>query len=146
MVFEFMKFEDQYSTEEWAAKREKIFRRDRYRCTNCESDEKLQCHHKRYPGDGNFVWQVPDDWLETLCEDCHKTRTLIEREIRMMPMKRLIEAHSFPLSMICEIKESDSYCDDPNELLNAGWVLLRIHQQGGIYESLRTKYIFGKPK
>lgn len=85
-----MKYPEQLKTEEWAEKRASIFRRDGYRCLNCGNGGNLECHHKAYNRNG-FIWQVPDDWLETLCAECHERRTEIEREIRMIPTSEFFE-------------------------------------------------------
>ena len=62
--------------ERWKEKREKILKRDGYKCRWCGSIDDLQVHHKyynKYP-DGSRVraWDYPDDALIVLCRDCHK--------------------------------------------------------------------------
>ena len=57
-------------------KREKILKRDGYKCRWCGSIDKLDVHHKyynKYP-DGSRVraWDYPDDALIVLCRDCHE--------------------------------------------------------------------------
>jgi len=55
----------------WERKRVKIFKRDGYKCTVCESKRKLECHHTFYYEDYRQPWLYPDDSLLTLCHDCH---------------------------------------------------------------------------
>lgn len=69
-------YEQKLMDPRWKAKREKILKRDGYRCTWCGKTENLQVHHKyymKYP-DGSFAepWDYPDDKLVTLCKDCHE--------------------------------------------------------------------------
>lgn len=54
----------------WQKKRLQIFERDGWKCTIC-SDEgnTLNVHHEKYVGDN--PWDTPDEFLKTLCQDCH---------------------------------------------------------------------------
>ena len=69
-------YEKQLKTKEWRAKREKILKRDGYKCAYCGSKSKLNVHHKYYNlyPNGKHVnaWDYPDYALITLCESCHK--------------------------------------------------------------------------
>lgn len=69
-------YEDLLKCEEWKEKRDKILKRDRYRCRWCRSKKSLQVHHKyysRYPnGQKVEPWNYPDDALITLCDKCHE--------------------------------------------------------------------------
>jgi len=56
---------------EWLAKREKIKKRDGYKCVKCDCKEQLHVHHKYYLPD-KMPWEVPDDCLITLCKVCHE--------------------------------------------------------------------------
>lgn len=60
----------------WKEKREKILKRDGYRCRWCGCVDGLQVHHKyynKYPDGGRVkAWDYPDDALMVLCGDCHK--------------------------------------------------------------------------
>ena len=59
----------------WQRKRLEILERDEWRCTDCgDSTTNLQVHHRRYLY-GKMPWEVPDHWLETLCESCHYVAT-----------------------------------------------------------------------
>ena len=62
---------------EWQSKRETILRRDGYCCVNCNSEKRLQVHHRQYlfnPRNGAFLkpWKYDDHNLITLCEFCHQ--------------------------------------------------------------------------
>lgn len=72
-------YDKQLKTKEWRAKREKILKRDGYKCAYCGSKSKLNVHHKYYNlyPNGKYVnvFDYPDDALITLCESCHKKFT-----------------------------------------------------------------------
>ena len=58
----------------WQKKRLLILSRDNWTCLDCRSkDKQLHVHHLVYNKNGN-PWDVPDDWLVTVCFDCHKRR------------------------------------------------------------------------
>ena len=70
------RYREDLNDERWKRKREKILKRDGYKCRWCGSIDDLQVHHKyynKYP-DGSRVraWDYPDDALIVLCRDCHK--------------------------------------------------------------------------
>ncbi len=64
-------FEQQYKHPNWQRMRLKVLERDGFKCTKCKNrNMELHVHHKKYPKKG-FVWNVPMDWLITLCKSCH---------------------------------------------------------------------------
>lgn len=70
-------YSDLLHTTEWRNKREKILKRDNYRCVYCgRRHAKLHVHHKYYSAYPNGVlvdpWNYPDDALITLCVYCHQ--------------------------------------------------------------------------
>lgn len=70
-------YSDLLHTVEWRNKREKILKRDNYRCVYCgRRHAKLHVHHKYYSAypNGALVdpWNYPDDALITLCVYCHQ--------------------------------------------------------------------------
>lgn len=70
-------YSDLLHTTEWRNKREKILKRDNYRCVYCgRRHAKLHVHHKYYSAYPNGVlvdpWNYPDDALITLCAYCHQ--------------------------------------------------------------------------
>ena len=70
-------YSDLLHTTEWRNKREKILKRDNYRCVYCgRRHAKLHVHHKYYSAYPNGVlvdpWNYPDDALITLCSYCHQ--------------------------------------------------------------------------
>lgn len=63
----------------WQRRRMTILNRDNYTCQKCKDTEtQLHVHHKKYSGE---PWEAPDHDLETLCKDCHKVITVINKGI-----------------------------------------------------------------
>lgn len=67
----------------WQKKRLEIMERDRWRCLDCnEEDKTLHVHHHHYfKGD---PWDTPNSLLSTLCEECHETRQPLEEDLKTM--------------------------------------------------------------
>lgn len=70
-------YSDLLHTAEWRNKRERILKRDNYRCVYCgRRHVKLHVHHKYYSAYPNGVlvdpWNYPDDALITLCAYHHQ--------------------------------------------------------------------------
>lgn len=55
----------------WLEKRKEVLELDGNRCRRCLTKQNLQVHHKVYIS-GAEPWQYPDEFLITLCADCHK--------------------------------------------------------------------------
>jgi 5-methylcytosine-specific restriction endonuclease McrA len=53
----------------WKRKRYVVFKRDNWKCVYCGSKAQ-QVHHKRYAKIN--IGKEPIDWLESVCEACHK--------------------------------------------------------------------------
>ena len=69
----------QYDTDEWRELRERILKRDNYRCVSCFKESKnLHVHHLLYQK-GRRIWEVPDFYLVTLCPKCHFLRPVSQR-------------------------------------------------------------------
>lgn len=66
-----LSYSKQLSSDKWKKKREKILKRDKYSCRGCGSFESLHVHHIHYVA-GLMAWQVPNEFLITLCAKCHK--------------------------------------------------------------------------
>ena len=55
----------------WQKKRLQVLDRDEWTCTRCGAKDKtFNVLHWVYAKSGN-PWDVKDDYLDTLCEDCH---------------------------------------------------------------------------
>ena len=51
----------------WRRKREKVLKRDEYRCRICNSELRLQVHHRTYKD----LWHERQVDLITICKACH---------------------------------------------------------------------------
>ncbi len=72
-----MTYKEKLRLPQWQKKRNAILDRDSYTCQNptCGCTTKnLQVHHTFYIK-GIDPWDYPDDFLKTLCEDCHQKET-----------------------------------------------------------------------
>lgn len=66
----------------WQRKRLEIFQRDNWSCSVCgDKDTTLHVHHKKYIGE---PWECPDNYLETLCEDCHSFSHKDKNELKLL--------------------------------------------------------------
>lgn len=65
--------QSEYRTTQWKNVREKILKRDGYKCKECgksEPEVRLSVHHHVYYPERE-IWNYPDEYLITLCRDCH---------------------------------------------------------------------------
>ena len=66
----------------WQKKRLEIFQRDNFTCRACDfGNRTLHIHHTTYDKD-LLPWEYENDDLITLCEDCHKIITIIEKALK----------------------------------------------------------------
>ena len=63
----------EYDDQRWKDKRKEILTRDKYTCVRCGVKKVLfNIHHLLYIKN-KHMWEVPDYYLITLCESCHRT-------------------------------------------------------------------------
>lgn len=55
----------------WQKKRILILQRDNFTCQQCYSTENTLMVHHLYYGKNLDPWEAEDDWLITLCKECH---------------------------------------------------------------------------
>jgi 5-methylcytosine-specific restriction endonuclease McrA len=61
-----------YNSVKWIQVRDRVKKRDKYRCTKCKlKKSNLHVHHTIYIK-GNRIWEIPDRYLRTLCAECHE--------------------------------------------------------------------------
>ena len=64
----------------WQKKRLEIMQRDNFTCQLCgDTKETLVVHHYKYAGD---PWGVDDEYLITLCQDCHDSEHALIKETK----------------------------------------------------------------
>lgn len=85
---------NQYQDPRWKTKADKIRSRDNHKCQCCGAAG-TQAHHLRY-NIGGDIWDVPDEWLETLCDGCHEKRTNVDRLNRMRPTREVLGYKTAP--------------------------------------------------
>ena len=77
-----MDFEKQIKHPKWQKKRLEILERDEYTCQSCGSNsDTLHVHHYLYDKN-TLLRDYNNDYLTTLCEDCHNYWHKINREIK----------------------------------------------------------------
>ena len=63
----------------WQKCRLKIMERDGFSCVDCGSkDRTMHVHHLKYIK-GFDPWDYDEKDMETLCEDCHKQKTILQK-------------------------------------------------------------------
>jgi hypothetical protein len=65
---------------EWLKKRVEVLERDGYKCRDCREEDNLQVHHCWYAK--GAPWETPNEFLMTLCENCHERRQKCENELK----------------------------------------------------------------
>lgn len=56
----------------WEKKRQEIIYRDEGICQGCWLKNCLQVHHTKYIN-GLFPWEYDDEFLQTVCRECHES-------------------------------------------------------------------------
>lgn len=85
-------------SDEWKAKREKVLKRDKYRCKICKSTKKLNVHHKTY----KRIYNERLRDLVTLCQEpCH--RRIHERYNTKEKIQLFIAITSFYVVLISTV-------------------------------------------
>jgi hypothetical protein len=76
-------YSDKLKDPRWQKKRLEIFERDEFSCVCCGSENNsLQVHHKIYIK-GKEPWEYDNEYLITLCEDCHEKTTRVNDLIKI---------------------------------------------------------------
>ena len=77
-----MTYSEKLRDPRWQRKRLEIMERDEWRCKHCQSTDKtLTVHHYFYLGN---PWEVDNQFLATLCEDCHQQRQDLDSDAKKM--------------------------------------------------------------
>ncbi len=74
-------YADKLLDRRWIRKRNQILHRDDYTCRGCGAPDQLHVHHCYYRGE---PWDVKDEFLLTLCENCHAERQELEDGLRLL--------------------------------------------------------------
>lgn len=84
----------------WQRRRLEILERDGFECQLCfDTETQLHVHHKRY-FKGRKAWEYEDEYLITVCENCHhdahETADELAQAIALVP----IQAHGVPMFIV----------------------------------------------
>ncbi len=77
-----MEYKDKLKTKEWQDRRREILVRDNFTCQKCgHRSRSNHVHHLVYIV-GVLPWNHTDEYLITLCSDCHKSEHKDETKIK----------------------------------------------------------------
>lgn len=101
-----MTYQEQLQQPEWYAKRNEVLVRDKCKCTKCLSTESLHIHHIEYHS-GKKAWEYSNDFLITLCKNCHeqvhlttKIKTISRKTIKIKTVNPLVTNNNLPIVSI----------------------------------------------
>jgi len=69
-----MTYKEQLNDARWIRKSAEVKQRDDFVCQKCGAWDDLEVHHVRYLKFTN-LWSYPENYLITLCRDCHLEET-----------------------------------------------------------------------
>lgn len=92
----------------WSRKSYYIKKRDHERCVICGETQKLNVHHTNY-GDIEKPWDVPNEWLITLCEGCHKKVHNGKLSIDYPQMGKFYKSEHGIVGIVCKIDKQSSH-------------------------------------
>ena len=75
-----MSYKDKLKDPRWLEFRKRVYAKDGYRCTICNTkDRPLNAHHRFYENNKE-PWEYNIGNLDTLCSWCHESIHLLEKE------------------------------------------------------------------
>ena len=75
-----MKYKDKLKDPRWLEFRKRVYAKDGFRCTICNTkDRPLNAHHRFYENNKE-PWEYNIGNLDTLCSWCHESIHLLEKE------------------------------------------------------------------
>ena len=139
------KWASQFKDSRWQKKRLEIMERDKWTCRSCGKSGDgvtLNVHHAYYER-GNAPWEYPNSTLITWCEDCHKLRHTLMKELATECLKLgytglwglYSMASNCPKTLQVIRRCEPSYIDDSCLAATAA-ALLRQHRLG--YEDAKA--------
>ena len=95
-------YSDKLKDPRWQKKRLEVFERDNFTCQSCErTDITLSVHHRYYAY--CEPWEYPNEALQTLCEVCHNTVTLLGEQITNELLYDAIKRHPLFTRMVAQL-------------------------------------------
>ncbi len=108
-----MSYAEKLKDPRWQKKRLQIMERDGWRCTECgDPNTTLHVHHLLYLP-GREPWEYYDEFLITLCEDCHE-REVHEDNVAILEMFLVEFLKKFQFDYLWGLGEALSCITFPN--------------------------------
>lgn len=115
-MFQINNYSEKLKDPRWQKKRLKIFERDNWACRLCKSTENtLVVHHKLYLPNTE-PWDYNDQYLTTLCENCHEYETAnmeIAKEVLCQSLRRYYFSHGLLVIGLLIDTNLDYYQQNP---------------------------------
>ncbi len=118
-----MQYAEQLKDPRWQKKRLSILKRDQFTCQECDAKEKtLHVHHMKYEF-GKNIFDISDEHLVTLCEECHADITQINRDLKSFidEIKHMTGEKQSAVSEV--LRCITNYFPTYMELLSVSWLL-----------------------
>lgn len=111
-----MTYQEKLKDHRWIMKANDVKLRDNYTCQKCGCGDRLEVHHVRYL---RFTepWNYPDNYLITLCRNCHQEET-DDLKILDSKIESMLTSGFFGKDVLCRFnvsfhpridKESDDF-------------------------------------
>jgi len=92
--------------ERWKWLSSTVKQRDNFTCQRCGSIENLEVHHTKYTS--YLPWETPEQYLITLCYDCHKAAHYNDRSEKAAKwwedIKKMAELYGTPIRLPLDTK------------------------------------------
>jgi hypothetical protein len=103
---------EKYNDSRWQKKSNKIRHRDGMKCMKCgRTDAILTAHHLYYIY-GNDPWDCPDDWLVTMCRECHDEEAVAKEYVKDIARVFRLNYFASTLKMIRDylVRTNGEFC------------------------------------
>lgn len=125
-----MNYAEQLKSPKWQKVRLKIMEMDNFCCQMCLSTtDQLHVHHIFYIH-GVKIWAYPDEYLITLCEDCHKElhkvtdrlmKAIVKHYSERLHKRLAINAYLLSLIDTIKLEYHDAYLKYEEKLLETSY-------------------------
>lgn len=128
-------------TVEWDTVRKAVLKRDHYCCKRCGmGNQRLSVHHKVYL-EGKMPWQVPMEYLESLCDKCHEAAhegrlisSFVKKRLSTEPKKKKVKKEKYGTNS-----------HEEKILIAKLCVLERLHPTSNIWKEYKKQLYNYKP-
>lgn len=92
---------------EWKIRRLQIFTRDAFKCQYCcDSKRKLHAHHILYLKNAT-PWNYPENYLITLCEQCHEKEHIALDALELYDIVELLLSGMLAIDIWKKLKNNE---------------------------------------